>query len=70
MLISSAFKSAYAQDQVKARMEAVYNSILRRLNRDFGGKPHFPICKEIQESYYEQIPDSCSCLFVHWNEGN
>lgn len=38
-------------------MEKVYNSILKRLERDFGGKPHFPICKKIQDSYYEPIPD-------------
>lgn len=44
-------------------MEKVYNSILKRLERDFGGKPHFPICKKIQDSYYEPIPDDQHCLY-------
>lgn len=39
------------------KMENVYKSILSRLERDFGGKPHFPICTDIQNSYYEPIPD-------------
>ena len=39
------------------KMERVYNNILSRLERDFGGKPHFPICKQIQDSYYEPILD-------------
>ena len=40
-----------------AKMATIYDSILSRLERDFGGKPHFPICKTIQDSYYEPIPD-------------
>ena len=54
---SSKFKTEYAHEEVKVKMEKVYHSILKRLERDFGGKPHFPICKTIQDSYYEPILD-------------
>lgn len=57
MWSSSKFKTEYLREEVIAKMEKVYNSILSRLERDFGGRPHFPICKKIQDSYYEPIPD-------------
>ena len=44
-----------------AKMATIYDSILSRLERDFGGKPHFPICKTIQDSYYEPILDELGC---------
>ena len=54
---SSKFKTEYFHEEVMKKIERVYNSILSRLERDFGGKPHFPICKQIQDSYYEPILD-------------
>ena len=52
-------KMATIYDSILSRLERDFGgkSILSRLERDFGGKPHFPICKTIQDSYYEPIPD-------------